>query len=63
MTQHTMNSVVEVGEYERGHHQPVAVSCTCGWVKRFYRSAAGDWNEGNLLWVEHLEGLTGDNNE
>jgi hypothetical protein len=63
MTQHTLNPVVEVGEYERGHDQPVAVSCTCGWVQRFHRSAASDWDEGGRLWVEHLEGLTVDNND
>jgi hypothetical protein len=63
MTQHTMNPVVEIGEYQSGQHQPVAVSCACGWVRRFHRSADSDWNEGNRLWVEHLEGLTVDNNE
>jgi len=63
MTQHIMNPVVEVGEYESGHDQPVAVSCTCGWVQRFHRRAASDWNEGGRLWVEHLEELTVDNND
>ena len=63
MTQHTMNPVVELEEFRSGHKQPVAVSCTCGWVQRFYRSAPSDWNEGNRLWVEHLERLTVDDNE
>ena len=65
MTQHTMNPVVEIGRYESGHDQPVAVSCTCGWVRRYCRNAAiaSDWDEGNLFWVEHLEGLTVDNND
>ena len=65
MTQHIMNPVVEIGRYESGKDQPVAVSCTCGWVQRFDRSAASasDWDEGNLLWVEHLEGLTVESND
>ena len=63
MIHHTMNPSIEVGDYRSGEEQPIAVSCTCGWVRRFHRidaSGASDMNEANRLWTEHMERLNAD---
>ena len=57
---HTMNPLIEIGDQRMGYNQQMAVSCTCGWVERYWISVNSDRTKGEQLWVTHLESLRPD---